>query len=358
MIHGRNTMAKEAMFEFLRCINLEPMEWSQAVAQPLPAIPYIGEVLDKAFSKAQALIVLLTGDDLAKLDNQFVLPGEDPDTLTPQARPNVLFEAGMAIGRHPQKVILVQIGKVRPFSNIFGRYIICMDNTIDKRQDLIDSLKKVGCQVDITNNRCWTSAGNFDKCTRETDFIKDTPFFCKNRSEIPPFKNMLNKGREEIAIMGLQLGRIKYDFLTYLEECAKRGCEIKLLMMSPKDKNGKTLPWVDEVGLTHCFPVLKQDLRHGIFCLKGWLDRLSTGSQILSKIKIKLYPNIPTVSVLFIDKDTNDGFIKIESLIVGFPPSERPSFIIDRKGCPKLYEKMLSSFNKLWENGIDIRAIT
>jgi len=57
--------------------------------------PYVGDVLKAAFDRAQAVLVLMTPDEEARLRQRFQGPGDashDTD-LTPQARPNVLFEA-------------------------------------------------------------------------------------------------------------------------------------------------------------------------------------------------------------------------------------------------------------------------
>jgi len=99
VVHGRNEIARRAMFDFLRSLGLDPIEWNRAIKSTGKPAPFIGEVLDKAFEVAQAIIVLITGDDIAKLKNQYV-KGDDPDyekEFAPQARPNVLFEAGLAL---------------------------------------------------------------------------------------------------------------------------------------------------------------------------------------------------------------------------------------------------------------------
>ena len=152
VVHGRNLQVRDAMFTFLRALGLLPIEWSQAVHATGKATPYIGEILDKAFSDAQAVVVLLTPDDVAYLREPLRLP-EDPShetQPTPQARPIVPFEAGMAIGRHPERTILVELGKVRPFSDIAGLHVLKLDNSSTKRQELAMRLETAGCQVDRT----------------------------------------------------------------------------------------------------------------------------------------------------------------------------------------------------------------
>jgi len=163
VVYGRNSRLRGAMFEFLRSIGLRPLEWSQAVKATGKPSPYIGEILDTAFFKAQAVVVLMTPDDEARLREPLRTP-EDlgyESVLTPQARPNVLFEAGMALGRSPGRTILVEVGSLRPFTDIAGIHTIKMDNTSAKRQDLAQRLERAGCPVDLTGID-WHTAGDFD----------------------------------------------------------------------------------------------------------------------------------------------------------------------------------------------------
>ena len=154
VVHGRDSQARRAMFDFLRALGLDPGEWSKLVAETEKAAPYIGEVLDKAFESAGAVVVLFTPDDEAKLRDEFVT-SKDPDyerELTPQARPNVLFEAGMAFGIHPDRTVLVELGELRPFSDVFGRHVVRLDGTEKPLRDIAARLKTAGCAVDDSGN--------------------------------------------------------------------------------------------------------------------------------------------------------------------------------------------------------------
>ena len=77
-----------------------------------------------------------------------------------QARPNVLFEAGLAMGRHPQKTVLVQVGKVKPFSDVGGRHLVRLTETTESRHDLANRLEALHCEVDKVG-RDWMKAGDF-----------------------------------------------------------------------------------------------------------------------------------------------------------------------------------------------------
>ena len=46
VVHGRDEALRRSIFAFLRAVNLEPLEWSQAVRLTGKGTPYIGEVLD------------------------------------------------------------------------------------------------------------------------------------------------------------------------------------------------------------------------------------------------------------------------------------------------------------------------
>lgn len=160
VVHGRNAAARDAMFTFLRSIGLKPIEWDQAIALTGKASPYIGEVLDLAFDAAQAVVVLLTPDDIAYIRREYA--AEDDPELEPrgQARPNVLFEAGMAMGRNAERTVLVEMGDLRPFSDVGGRHAIRMDNTPQRRKSLADRLQTAGCPVDVSGSD-WINAGDF-----------------------------------------------------------------------------------------------------------------------------------------------------------------------------------------------------
>ena len=162
VVHGRDEEIRKSMFAFLRAIGLNPMEWSQAVRATGEASPYVGTVLDVAFSQAKAIVVLLTPDEKVQLRKGLHSAGEaENEPQSHQARPNVLFEAGMAMGRCPKRTVLVEVGKLRPFSDIGGRHVVRLDGTPEQRKELAQRLETAGCQVDTSGND-WLSAGHFE----------------------------------------------------------------------------------------------------------------------------------------------------------------------------------------------------
>lgn len=162
VVYGRNDAARVAMFDFLTSLGLEPLDWDTLLAATGEASPYVGEVLTAGFPMAQAVIVLLTPDDVARLQTTFQ-HSRDPaheTELTPQARPNVLFEAGMAFMSHPKRTVLVEVGQLRPFSDVAGRHTVRLDDSVEARRSLIARLQTAGCPVSLDDGR-WKSAGDF-----------------------------------------------------------------------------------------------------------------------------------------------------------------------------------------------------
>jgi predicted nucleotide-binding protein len=161
-VYGRDESIRKALFDFLRSIGLQPIEWNSALAATKKGSPHIAEVLDAGFAEAVATVVLFTPDDEAKLKDGFFKRG-DPlfeRKLTGQPRQNVLFEAGMAFGRHPEKTIIVQVGRVRPISDLSGRHVAHLTDSFASRHQLIVKLRTVGCPVDDTGDD-WRTAGVF-----------------------------------------------------------------------------------------------------------------------------------------------------------------------------------------------------
>ena len=162
VIHGRNKEAREAIFTFLYSIGLNPLEWSELIAQTGQGSPHIWDILDKAFEGNKAVIVLLTPDEIVKLHPDYAESKKDPECqLSLQARPNVLFEAGLAMGKNPEKVILVEFGSIRPFSDISGRHTVRLEDTPESRNELVIRLRAAGCTVN-TDGTDWIKAGDFN----------------------------------------------------------------------------------------------------------------------------------------------------------------------------------------------------
>jgi predicted nucleotide-binding protein len=170
VVHGRNLVLRDAVYAFLRALDLKPLDFAAATAATGKSAPYVGEVLDAAFARAQAVLVLFTADEEARLLPHLAQPEDPPHDreLTTQARPNVIFEAGMALALQPERTVLVEVGALRPFSDLAGRHVIRLTNNSVRRQELAQRLQTAGCAVDLSTT-AWHAAGNFEVEEKKTD---------------------------------------------------------------------------------------------------------------------------------------------------------------------------------------------
>lgn len=162
VVHGRDAKARQELSVFLRSLHVDVIEWNRALALTGKGSPYIGEVIDAGFDHAQAIVVLLTPDDEAKLKDAFIR-SSDPKfekRLTGQPRQNVLFEAGMAFGKYKDTTILVQVGRVRTMSDVSGLHIVHLTDSPASKKQLIGKLKTTGVRVDDSGED-WLTAGDF-----------------------------------------------------------------------------------------------------------------------------------------------------------------------------------------------------
>jgi predicted nucleotide-binding protein len=172
VVYGRNDKLRKDFFSFLRALHLEPIEFSARLTGK--GTPYIGQILDALSKSARAAVVLFSPEDEARLKAKFRKPN-DPlheKKLTSQPRQNVLFETGLAFGRFgDDRTILVRVGELRPFSDLFGRYEVLLGNDPETRQDLVHRLQNAGCDVSDEGSD-WFSVGDFDAGWTKTRLLR------------------------------------------------------------------------------------------------------------------------------------------------------------------------------------------
>ncbi|MEV6635079.1 nucleotide-binding protein [Actinoplanes sp. NPDC051470] len=169
VIHGRDSEARRALWTFLRAIDLHPLDWEEIVRKTGCTVPYTGEVLREAFQQNQAAIVLMTPDDGAYLHPDLRGNGEPPYevTTTGQPRPNVLLEAGMALALQPERTLIIEIGALRPASDIAGLNVIRFNGRVQSLHSIAKRLEAAGCAVN-TDGTDWLDVSRFEKLAAYT----------------------------------------------------------------------------------------------------------------------------------------------------------------------------------------------
>jgi predicted nucleotide-binding protein len=167
VVHGRDAKLNQDMYLFLSSIGIVPMEWDHAIkAAKGGANPIVGDVISQAMERVQGVMILLSPDEEAKIRTKFASTSDKKRGLHLkgfQPRPNVIFEAGLALGAHSDKTILVQVGTVRDISDIAGKHMVYLSNSFADRKRLADRLaSKLKFKVDL-DGVTWQNVGNFDR---------------------------------------------------------------------------------------------------------------------------------------------------------------------------------------------------
>lgn len=153
------------MFSYLRSLGLAPLDYNNAI-QYVPSAPtYTIEVVKAGFAHAQAIVVLMTPDDEVRLKDRFRKPSDhnlEGPSLRGQARPNVLFEAGIAFESHPKETVIVELGDMRSLSDIAGIQTVRLDNSRKRREELRQQLFNARCAIN-PSSKGWTKAGDFNR---------------------------------------------------------------------------------------------------------------------------------------------------------------------------------------------------
>lgn len=198
VVHGRNGKIRDAAFTFLRSVQLRPLEWDQARQSTEQTSPFILEAIQQGIASAQAVIVLLTGDDVVRLQKSY---GSESNALQP--RPNVIFEAGLAlatVGR--ERTIFLAFPPLRGLSDLDGLYYLQMDNSPQARKNLVERLKTAGCDLDDSGSEYLSTAtgGDFSPAPAEHGVDANTmgrgqftEFIVDSSLSLTPSSIMLNK---------------------------------------------------------------------------------------------------------------------------------------------------------------------
>jgi predicted nucleotide-binding protein len=149
VVHGRDAERRNIINNFLSEVDLSSMNWEEAVNCTGKPSPTISEIISVAFTQVQAVIVLFTGDDEVKLKDKYHKPddNEEEKRLTPQSRPNVIFEAGLSFGLNPNRTIFVQIGEHKNFSDLSGVHFVKFDSSNESKKALSNRLKLAECKL-------------------------------------------------------------------------------------------------------------------------------------------------------------------------------------------------------------------
>jgi predicted nucleotide-binding protein len=162
VVYGRDGALSKSFFDLLYAVGLQPLEWERLVAPMGTAAPFLGEVVRKAPDLAQANLVLLSPDDVVELHSDLFQENDHgyERGRAGQARPNVLFELGLAYMANPERTVIVEVGHLRPVADLAGLNVIRFDGSAMAIKKVIDRLTRAGCPADTSGDN-WLDPGRF-----------------------------------------------------------------------------------------------------------------------------------------------------------------------------------------------------
>jgi hypothetical protein len=165
VVHGRDDDARRAVVDLLHALGLHPLEWEELVGLVgRGAMPYLGDVVAQALPLVQAVVVLMTPEDVAELHPDMrERDGRDPAAgRRMQARPNVLLELGMAMAVHPERTLILTFGPGLDVSDLGGRNYVRVGGALDFRAKIASRLRLAGCPALTPPEGAWRTAGDFE----------------------------------------------------------------------------------------------------------------------------------------------------------------------------------------------------
>ncbi|NUK07188.1 nucleotide-binding protein [Streptomyces lunaelactis] len=160
LVHGRDKELAQKMQHCLLAFQLDVVEWGHAKASLKQGSPFISDIVMAGIRMSDAVVVLLTPDESVQLRPEL---GEEDSHPSPdgwyQARPNVYYEAGISDAINRDRTIIVEIGRMRPFSDAAGRHAVRFNRDEASCIDLRNALRNVGLSID-DHGRAWVDIWN------------------------------------------------------------------------------------------------------------------------------------------------------------------------------------------------------
>jgi predicted nucleotide-binding protein len=148
VVHGRGTARTAFFFELLRRLGLRPLAYDELAVRPGAGNPSTREVVRTAFARAQAVIVLFTGDDLTGLRPD--VPGP------PQPHVHVVFEAGVAVALAHTRTIIIEMPPISGLLDLEDVHTVRFSTgTPEERHQLVRRLRAAGCEPDTEGSSTW-----------------------------------------------------------------------------------------------------------------------------------------------------------------------------------------------------------
>ncbi|MEZ4788915.1 MAG: nucleotide-binding protein [Flavobacteriales bacterium] len=170
IVHGRDHQALAELSKFVRSLGLEVLPFEH-VANDKGGNPFVADVVSEGIQQAELVLVLFTPDELAALYDPVSgnLARNERSGSRWQARPNVIFEAGIAFAMKRERTALLTLGAdVELFSDVSGMHFVNLANPGAKQHLRHRMEKMLDRELKVKPN--WNSgqvSGDFKGCLRQ-----------------------------------------------------------------------------------------------------------------------------------------------------------------------------------------------
>lgn len=167
IIHGRDHEAVDELVKFFRAVGVDHLSFYQ-VAGSMGAAPFVADIVLKGIMSADVVIALFTPDEQAALYDPPTgrYAGDQEGEARWQARPNVIFEAGVAFGLARNRTILATLGAdVRLFSDVAGVHFVVLHDRAGKSL-LFDRLRAILPDASLRSDWATADSGDFRSVLR------------------------------------------------------------------------------------------------------------------------------------------------------------------------------------------------
>jgi hypothetical protein len=176
--------------------------------------------------------------------------------------------------------------------------------------------------------------------------IRGISAFYTKRDSLPSLGDLLNRAKKEIALYSVGHTTLVHQHLHLLEKKIEDGCEVKILIMCPRDEDGNANPNVLAVqALTPQSNTLARLEAH-LAILKDWYDCLSEEAK--RRVEVRTYWEHPGVTYTFIDREEGNGFVQVGMMLPTVHIDTLPHYVVTRRDGGQLFHTHCNSFNGLW----------
>ena len=162
IIHGQNQNAADEMAKFVFSLGLEPLKFGEIRSRMGGGNTNIADVVVQGMSEAAHVIALFTPDEFSELRPKLARGKKGEELHRWQGRPNVIFEAGIAYGRDPERVIFVKLGDVSLFTD--ANHVHYYKPTNDPKGHRKDLKRWLAHRCPVNDSDQWMEVGDFESC--------------------------------------------------------------------------------------------------------------------------------------------------------------------------------------------------